>query len=88
MGRILVMLYSLDAFVLAVLTLGNCKVGETISSVAWSLQSDQKLLGKVLRPTIDWLFSLIESRHCESAWQTYQRITGQHQVAQITDQKS
>lgn len=87
MGRILVMLYSLDAFVLAVLTLGNCKVGETISSVAWALQNDHKLLGILLRPTIDWMFSWLEHDHCEAAWLTYQRLTGQTDPGQKTPQE-
>lgn len=76
MTRTLTILYSLDAFVLAVLTLGNCKIGETISSVAWELDHDGKRLGKILRPTIDWFFHGIEVDHCLQALQTYLRISG------------
>ena len=76
MSRTLTFLYILDMFALAFFTAGNCRIGETISSVAWSLEASGKHLGKVLRPVIDWLFSWIEENHCYGAYQTYLRITG------------
>lgn len=74
MSRLLTILYTLDCFVLALLTLGNCRVGETISSVAWSLETDGKLLGLVLRPMIDHLF-WFDRDHCQQAEITFLRIT-------------
>jgi len=62
--RVLTILIALDCFLFALLTLGNCKRGETISAAAWSLERDGKVLGRVFRPAIDWLFTAIEADHC------------------------
>ena len=75
MQRLLIILYQLDGFILALLTLGKCQIGETISSVAFSLEADGRWLGRVLRPTIDTLLWFDEN-HCAEAWVTYKRITG------------
>ena len=75
-SRLLIILYTLDSFVLAVLTLGSCRIGETISSVAFSLESDGKWRGRVLRPTIDTLF-FFDRDHCHGAWVTFRKVTGQ-----------
>ncbi len=75
MNRLIIILYTLDNFVLALLTLGGCKIGETISSVAWELELDGKWLGNILRPCIDFLLYPIERNHCFVSWLTYQRIT-------------
>lgn len=72
--RLLIVLYTLDSLVLALLTLGNCKIGETLSSVAWVTESDGKLVGRVLRPVFDTLL-WFEPDHCYNAWLTYRRIT-------------
>lgn len=72
--RLLLILYIADNLLLALLTLGACKVGETLSSVAWELEFDGKPLGKVLRPLIDGLL-WFDAHHCFEAWRTYQRIT-------------
>ncbi len=74
--RVLMMAYLLDSAVLGILTLGNVKVGETISSVAWDLEQDGKPLGKVLRPVIDWIMRPVEADHCQLAYQTYLKIIG------------
>jgi len=74
--RILMMAYLWDSALLGMLTLGNCKVAETISSVAWDLEVSGKRLGKVLRPTIDFLFRPLERDHCQKAYQTYLKIIG------------
>lgn len=76
MPRLLIILYCLDSLALAILTLGNCRIGETISSVAWSLEVNGKPLGKVLRPVIDWLMRPVEKDHCFGAYRTFLRITG------------
>ena len=74
--RVLMMAYLLDSAVLGILTLGNVKVGETISSVAWDLEQDGKPLGKVLRPVIDWIMRPVEADHCQLAYRTYLKIIG------------
>ena len=76
MQRLMIILYQLDGLVLALLTLGNCRVGETISSVAFALETDDRWLGRVLRPVIDTLF-FFDRDHCYHAWVTFRKITGQ-----------
>lgn len=75
MSRLLIILYQLDGFILSLLTLGNCRIGETISSVAYALEADGRWLGKILRPAIDTLL-FFDRDHCYGAWLTFQRITG------------
>jgi len=74
MGRILTVLYILDNLVLAILTLGSCKVGETLSSVAWELEFDGKPIGRIMRPLIDTIMLPIERNHCFRAWKTFLKI--------------
>lgn len=75
--RFLIFLYLLDCLILAVVTLGNCKIGETLSSVAWVLEQDNKVLGRALRPLIDFLMRLPDGPdHCKRAQDTYLKITG------------
>lgn len=75
MSRLLVILYQLDGLLLALLTLGNCQIGETISSVTYSLEADGKALGKILRPVIDNIL-FFDRDHCYESWLTFKRITG------------
>lgn len=75
MSRFWTFVYITDMWLLAAITLGKCQVGETISSVAFTLEADGKLLGKILRPTIDTIFWR-DRDHCYGAWLTFQRITG------------
>lgn len=67
MTRLLRYLLWLDVQVLRVVTLGRCKPGETISA-AWSLESDSKWQGKLLRPAIDFIFWPVQRDHCAKAW--------------------
>ena len=67
-ARVLIFLIALDHLCLALITLGNCERGETISACAWSLEQDGKLLGRFFRPLIDALFHLIEPNHCSESW--------------------
>ena len=66
--RILIALIALDHLILAIITLGNCKRGETISAAAWVLEQNGKLQGRIFRPVIDWLFTRIERNHCHVSW--------------------
>ena len=76
MSRALTILYTLDSFVLALITLGNCEVGDTLSSKAWQLAQKGRTHGRVFRIAIDWLFSGMEADHCHKAYLTFLRITG------------
>jgi len=67
-ARILRILVALDIFVFALLTLGDAKRNETISSAAWSLELDGKWQGKLFRPIIDFLFRPFQKDHCLEAW--------------------
>jgi len=71
--RFLIIFYVTDNLLLALLTLGECRIGETISSVAWELEFDGKLLGRILRPCIDTLL-WFDKDHCFQAWRTYQKM--------------
>ena len=75
--RFLTLIYLLDCLVLGIVTLGHCQIGETLSSVAWVLEQDGKRLGKILRPLIDSLMSVLDGpNHCQRAQATYLQITG------------
>ncbi|MBV5299472.1 MAG: hypothetical protein JZU64_15430 [Rhodoferax sp.] len=71
--RFLIVFYVTDNLLLALLTLGECQIGETISSVVWELEFDNKLLGRILRPCIDRLL-WFDKDHCFNAWRTYQKM--------------
>lgn len=66
--RLIIIFVALDVLAFALLTLGNCKRNETISSAAWSLESDYKWQGRLFRPLIDWLMAWEGPNHCHRAW--------------------
>ena len=66
--RILNFLISLDQFVYSIVTLGNSAPDETISAGAYRMEVQNKWQGKLLRPTIDWLFTYIQENHCYKAY--------------------
>jgi hypothetical protein len=66
--RLLIVLIAIDHLVLAVVTLGRCVRGETISAALWSLERDGKLQGRIGRPLVDALFRPLERDHCEASW--------------------
>lgn len=74
--RALMLAYLIDSAILGLATLGNCKVGETISSVAWDLEQSDKYLGHLLRPVIDALMRPFERDHCRKAYVSYLKIIG------------
>lgn len=73
-ARTRIWLYQLDGFALACLTLGNCEIGDTLSSKAWQLDQRGRTHGRVFRRLIDWIFSCAEDDHCAKAYQSYLRI--------------
>lgn len=66
--RILNVLIALDQFLFCLATLGHSSPDETLSAAAWRWEQSGKLVGRVLRPLIDKLFSLLERDHCHQAW--------------------
>jgi len=68
------LLVAFDVFLFALLTLGDARRNETISAAAWSLETDGKFLGKVLRPLIDFLARPFERNHCQTTW-AYEQAT-------------
>ncbi len=67
--RVLIILIAVDHLALAVVTLGRCVRGETISAALWSLERDGKLQGRIGRPLVDALFSPLEREHCKASWE-------------------
>ena len=74
MEKLLNALLWLDIKVFALITLGNCRKGETISAASWSLYLDGKWQGRVAVPVIDWLFSRWQTQHCKNAYHWQQEI--------------
>lgn len=66
--RLLALLISLDIFLLSLLTCGKSRRNETISSCLWTMEQSGKQLGKIGRPTVDWLFTKLEHNHCETSY--------------------
>ena len=75
-ARTRIILYQLDGLALAIVTLGRCQIGDTLSSKAWQLEQKGRTHGRVFRIAIDWLFSGMEADHCHKAYLTFLRITG------------
>lgn len=72
--RVLNIVVALDVLFFAFITLGGAKRGETISSAAWSTEGDGKLMGRIFRPTIDFLLSWAEEDHCAKSWLSEQQF--------------
>lgn len=72
--RFLLIFYVFDNLVLALITLGKCEIGETLSSCAWEIERDGK--GAFWRKTFDFCLRWAETDHCRRAWVTYQKLRG------------
>ena len=68
--RILIVLIAVDHLAFAIITLGYCKRGETISAAAWALEQNGKLQGRIFRPVIDCLFTWVERNHCQVSYES------------------
>lgn len=66
--RLLILFCAVDHLILAILTLGNCVRGQTLSASAWKQEQDGKLQGKIFRPLIDFVMRPIEPDHCARCW--------------------
>jgi hypothetical protein len=72
--RILIIFWALDHFLLTLITLGNCKSYEMISSALWSLELDNKILGVALRPLVDFILRPLGPNHCQNSYEWQQQI--------------
>jgi hypothetical protein len=68
--RIFNLLIALDQLAYVVITLGHGSPDETISSAAWRLEQDGRIIGKLARPFIDALFWVAERDHCRKAYES------------------
>ena len=79
MTQLLIIACALDAFIFALITLGNCRRGEYASSAAWSCLLAGKWQGRVFVPVIDKVFSWLgDVDHCKTSWQ------GQKHLYEVT----
>ena len=71
MNPVLRFLLWLDIKLFVVVTLGNCRTGETISAASWSLKLDNKWQGRVAVPIIDFLARCVGdgTDHCKRAYE-------------------
>ena len=68
LGRII---YAFDCFAFMALTLGGAYVGESFSSAAWRSELNGGWYGRIFRPVIDALASILgDSNHCQRVYQT------------------
>ncbi len=68
--RVMNFLVALDQFLWVFLTLGKGYPDETISAAMHRMKLEDKLIGKVLEPIIDYFFYvfLLESKHCFNSY--------------------
>ena len=62
--RLINLLIALDQFIYVLVTLGAGSPDETLSAAAYRTEQKGKLLGRLFRPTIDFIFLAIEKKHC------------------------
>jgi hypothetical protein len=68
------LLVALDIFLFCCLVLGNVSYnGQTASAAAYLLERDGKLLGRIFRPLIDFIFSH-QPNHCEESYFSEMRV--------------
>jgi hypothetical protein len=64
-ARILKVLIALDKLAYQVMTLGYGSEFDTISSAAYRMEQKGRLIGRISRPVIDWIFDKIgDTDHC------------------------
>lgn len=62
-------LIAIDRLLYVALTLGHGSPDDTVSSAAWRMEQKGRLVGKLSRPVIDWLFaSLGDEHHCFTSY--------------------
>jgi hypothetical protein len=85
-ARLVRVLYALDCFLFVLCTLGAAHIGESFSSAAWRSELTGGWYGRIARPLIDWLASLLgDPNHCQRVYLTaYQDLPDDMQTNQIT----
>lgn len=64
-ARVLKILIALDKLAYQIMTLGYGSEFDTISSTSYRMEQKGRLVGKLSRPVIDWVFSKFgNERHC------------------------
>jgi hypothetical protein len=58
---------AVDQLLWVIITLGKGSPDETISATSYRLEQQDKIMGKLLRPAIDFIFSLYEKEHCKKS---------------------
>ncbi len=68
-ARVLKILIALDKLAYQIMTLGYGSEFDTISSAAYRMEQKGRLVGKLSRPVIDWLFSMLgDEKHCFTSY--------------------
>lgn len=66
--RLLNLGIAVDQFLFVVITLGSANPDETISAAAYRLEKQNKRIGALLRPFIDFLF-WFDEQHCKTSYE-------------------
>ncbi len=74
MSRSFIIILAMDHMILAIVTLGNCKPYEMISSALWLLDANGKFFGRTLRPIVDLCLSPRTRDHCYQSYVWQQHI--------------
>ena len=67
--RVLNFLIALDQLAYVLLTLGAGHPDETLSAAAWRTEQKGRILGRIFRTVIDFLFRPFERDHC---WRSFE----------------
>ena len=67
--RLMNILVIFDKLVYQLITLGYGSQFDTISSAAYRMEQKGRLVGRLSRPAIDWLFSMLgDKNHCFTSY--------------------
>ena len=67
--RVLNILIALDKLIYQLITLGYGSSWDTISSASYRMEQKGRLVGKLSRPVIDWVFSALgDQKHCFTSY--------------------
>lgn len=68
-ARVLNILIAIDKLIYQLITLGYGSSWDTISSAAYRMEQKGRLVGKLSRPVIDWVFSALgDEKHCFTSY--------------------
>ena len=67
--RLMNILVIFDKLVYQLITLGYGSPHDTVSSAAYRMEQKGRLIGKLSRPCIDWVFSVLgDDKHCFTSY--------------------